>query len=54
MASSILTSHKGCNYTTHAQNSAQLEFGLKWGPYNNNIQPRTNPHPHGGLELILG
>ena len=26
----------------------------KWGPYDNHNQPRTNPHPQGGLKLILG
>ena len=29
-----------------------MEFGLKWGPSDNHTQPRTNPHPQGGLKLI--
>ena len=56
MASLILTRQKRCNLIPlkYAWNSAELEFGLKWGPYENHTQPRTNPHPQGGLGLILG
>ena len=28
-----------------------MEFGLKWGPYDNHTQPRTNPHPQGGFGI---
>ena len=38
----------------HARNLAELEFGLKLGPYDNHTQPIINAHPKGGFGLILG
>ena len=40
--------------TTEARNSAELEFGLTGDLFDNHTAPRTNPHPQGGLDLILG
>ena len=54
-ANSILTPHNNCDLrppmceTQQNWNSIWLE-----GPYDNHTYPRTNPHPRGGSELMLG
>ena len=54
-ASSILTPHNSCDLTPPMRGTQQ-NWSLVWqeGPYDNHTAPRTNPHPQGGLELIIG